>query len=91
MRQEPSMRPVIELHIEELVLHGFRPHDRHAIGDALELELTVLLSRPATLAALSDGRELDRLDAGTVQLQAGAGASTIGRQVASAIDGGLRR
>ncbi len=30
----------IELHIEELVLHGFSPNDRHAIGEAVQRELT---------------------------------------------------
>ena len=32
----------IELHIEELVLHGFSPRDRDAIGEAVQRELTRL-------------------------------------------------
>ena len=39
------MRPGwIELHIEELVLHGFAPGDRHPIGDAVEHELIRLFA-----------------------------------------------
>ena len=29
----------VELHIEELVLHGFPPRDRARIGDAVQAEL----------------------------------------------------
>jgi hypothetical protein len=36
-------RPV-RLRIDELVLHGFDPRDRHAIGDAVRDKLTRLLS-----------------------------------------------
>jgi len=36
---------VVELHIEELVLHGFRSGDRFHIGDALERELVRLLGK----------------------------------------------
>lgn len=34
----------IELHIEELVLHGFAPGDRDRIASAVQQELTVLLT-----------------------------------------------
>ena len=33
-----------ELNIEELVMHGFTPGDRHRIGEAVEQELTQLLA-----------------------------------------------
>ncbi|MBD0326005.1 MAG: hypothetical protein ICV68_06225, partial [Pyrinomonadaceae bacterium] len=36
--------PNIELHIEELILHGFERRDRYAIADAFERELSRLLS-----------------------------------------------
>jgi hypothetical protein len=36
-------RPSINLHIEELVLHGFAPGDRHRISEAVEQELTRLI------------------------------------------------
>jgi hypothetical protein len=34
----------IRLHIDELVLHGFDPRQRHAIADAVQAELTRLLT-----------------------------------------------
>ena len=42
------------VHIEELVLHGFDPRDRHAFGDAIRAELGQLLAdgrRPAGIMA----------------------------------------
>ena len=40
-----KMKPMnVELHIEELVLHGFAPGDRYRIGEAVERELQRLLT-----------------------------------------------
>jgi hypothetical protein len=44
----------IELHIEELVLHGFAAHDRHAIHDAIVSQLTTLLAAPGALGGFVD-------------------------------------
>jgi hypothetical protein len=45
----------IEVHIEELVLHGFDPHSRWKVADALENQLRGLLAErglpPAWLAS----------------------------------------
>ena len=40
-----TARPSIELHIEELVIHGGNPADRHRIGEAIEVELASRLSQ----------------------------------------------
>jgi hypothetical protein len=34
----------IEIHVEEMVLHGVDPSDRHAVGDAVVAELTRLIA-----------------------------------------------
>jgi hypothetical protein len=40
-----AMKPrEIEVHIEELVLHGFDPHSRWSVADALENQLRGLLA-----------------------------------------------
>jgi hypothetical protein len=68
----------IDLHIEELVLHGFDPRDRHAIADAVQQELVRLVGERG-LAAVHGPIEIPRLDGGTIQLPgtrgSGAGAS----------------
>jgi hypothetical protein len=73
----------VELHIEELVLHGFAPADRARIGDAVQAELARLLAasggpqaKPAAVA---------RLDAGAFQVKPGSPAESVGRQVASRV------
>lgn len=78
----------LDLHIEELVLHGFAPQDRHAIADAVQLELSRMLSATAR----QDGaREFPaRLDGGTFQVKAGARPQTTGREIARAVFRSLR-
>lgn len=84
------MKPYnIELHIEELVLHGFAPGDRHAISAAIQGELTRLFAEQGIHPSLSNGYEAERVDGGAFHMQPGAKAGTIGMQVAHAIYGGL--
>lgn len=77
----------IELHIEELVLHGFAPGDRHRIAGALELELTRLLTEQGLPAALQGGGELERLDGGVITVRPGGRPEELGAQVARSVYG----
>jgi len=88
----------INLHIEELVLHGFAPGDRYAIADAVERELSHLLAQqpaPFTSAGIPPTwvRDLGnlRLDAGAFNVAHGSRAASIGAQIARAVHGGLTR
>jgi hypothetical protein len=81
----------IELHIEELVLHGFPPKDRHLIGEAVQRELTKLLSERGIPSSLSKGGEIARLDGGSFNVKQGSKADVVGRQVAQAVYGGMQR
>ena len=45
----------IELHIEELVLHGFAPKDRYTIGEAVQRELSRLFAEQGVHSSLSRG------------------------------------
>jgi hypothetical protein len=80
-------RPNIELHIEELVLHGVDPADRLRIGDAVEAELARLLAT----GQISAHGDLERMNGGTRRLASNSNATTIGTQVARAVHGGLAR
>jgi hypothetical protein len=79
------MKPNIELHIEELVLHGFKPGDRHRIGEAVERELTRLLVEQGL--PLVKGTEIARLDCGSFSLAKNSRAERTGSQVAKAVYG----
>jgi len=72
----------IEVHIEELVLHGFDPHDRHAIMDAVQQELGRLLAERGVSAHAP--LDVPRLDAGTIQL-AGTRGGAAGASIAQAV------
>jgi hypothetical protein len=79
----------IELHIEELVLHGFLSRDRYAIADAVERELARLMAAP-DLGGLARSRShVERLDGGTFTVTPGASGHTVGAQVAQALYGTL--
>ena len=84
------MKPAeIELRVGELVLHGFEPKDRHRIGLAMENELGRLLAERGAPRSLDQGREIPQLTGGSFEVAPGAGAGSIGVQVAQAVYGGL--
>ncbi len=84
-------RPSINLHIEELVLHGFAPGDRHGIGEAVQVELARLLSEQPLPTSLGKKNSLEHVNAGTIQLRKDARPGVVGGQIASAIHGGLKQ
>lgn len=76
---------IVELHIEELVLHGFRSGDRFHIGDALERELVRLLGKQDLPALLRQQSFVERLDAGTFKVTPGTKPRGIGAQLAQSV------
>ena len=80
----------IELHIEELVLHGFSPGDRYRIGEAVERELSRLLADRGVPQSLERGGEVANMDGGGFEVAQGSSAQVIGTQVAKAVYGELR-
>jgi hypothetical protein len=89
MNSESDTRPNIELHIEELVLHGFSPSDRSAIGAAVESELARLFAEHRVLPTLGQDSEVARLDGGTFKTSSEATAETTGAQIARTVFQGL--
>ena len=84
------MRPgKIELRIEELVLHGFEPGDRHRVGEAVERELGRLFAERGAPPSLTRSEEVPRVDGGSFELTPGSGAGMIGTQVAQTVYRGL--
>ncbi len=75
----------IELHIEELVLHGFELGQRRAIGQAIEEALAQLLTERGLPPGWAEGVQIHRLDAGQFQVMPSAQPATIGSQVAQAL------
>lgn len=80
----------VELHIEELVLHGFAPGDRYRIGEAVELELQRLLTEQGAPHFFSGNVELGQISAGTFNVEPNAKSEVIGAQVARAVYEGMK-
>lgn len=85
----------INFHIEELVLHGFEPGDRHTIADAVEQELSRLLTEhfaeSGSSSLWTSSTDAARLDAGAFQVGARSQPNSIGTQIAQAVHGGLTK
>lgn len=80
-----STPAAVELHIEELVLHGFAPGDRYRIAEAVQGELARLFTEqgapPSPLADVA----VARLDGGAFEVSPSSKPEAVGRRVAQAI------
>ncbi|MCC6444418.1 MAG: hypothetical protein IT210_13315 [Armatimonadetes bacterium] len=83
------MIPPVEIHIEELVLHGFRPGDRHRISESIARELERLLAERGVPPSLAQSADIPHLDAGTVAADAGSPPEAVGYRVAATLYGGF--
>jgi len=80
----------VEVLIDELVLHGFSPAERYAIGEALSQELQQLMASgdPGALANLGN---IPILRTNNITLEPGAKSQAVGAQVANAVAGGFKK
>jgi hypothetical protein len=82
-----SSRP-IDIHIEELVLHGFAPEDRDRIGEAVRLELVRLLTERGMPPNVKRDGEI-RLAGGPLVVEADSQTELCGTRFARHIYEGL--
>jgi hypothetical protein len=87
----PLAPAAIELHIEELVLHGFPAGDRFRIGDAVQQELLRLIGEHGLPVLIAKQLSTERLDAGTFKVAPGAKPQTVGAQLAQSLHQRLSR
>ncbi|HEY9662752.1 MAG TPA: hypothetical protein V6C65_30230, partial [Allocoleopsis sp.] len=81
----------LDLHIEQLILHGFAPGDRQVIASALQQELTRLFHEQGIPPSMQRGGEIPQLEGGQFQVVAGTPPQAIGTQIAQSIYGGLNQ
>lgn len=79
----------IEIHIDKLVLHGFSPHDRHRIGDAVQEALKEYFNENNIPESLTHGRFAAHIDAGTFRFHGSQPPKETGENIASAVYKGL--
>lgn len=80
----------IEIQIDELVLHGVAPAERHAVAAALQRELEGLVSRHGVDALLSRPEGLGQQSAAPITLAPGARPAQLGAQIARTVHRGWR-
>jgi len=73
------------VHIERLVLKGFRRGDRHAVAQGLQVELERALSGRDAASRLRGLGDVPRLQVGAVPLEQGASPQRVGEGVAQGI------
>jgi hypothetical protein len=84
------VKPIsIELHVEELALHGFEPGDRYGISEAVQRELSRLFTEQGSPSSLARGSQLARVEGPAFDAKPGSAAESIGYEVARAVYGGL--
>ena len=84
----------VRLHIEELILHGFDPRTRYAVGDAVQHELTRLLDErglPSSIGKTDVAQQRGAETAVSFRAAPDARPQSLGTEVARALYGGLRR
>lgn len=75
----------VVVHIDRLVLNGFRREDRHAIAAGLEQELGRVFSDREAVSALRDRGDLSRARVNGVQFEPDAKPRQVGESVARGI------
>jgi hypothetical protein len=81
------VRPRVEIVIDELILHGFSPAERYAIGDSLSQELERLIVDQGYQAY--ENVDIPALRTAPVKLQPNATPGMVGSQVANAVHSSL--
>jgi hypothetical protein len=73
------------IHIDRLVLKGFRPEDRYAVAQGLQAELERVLSGRDAASRLRGIGDVPRLQVGDVAVEKGASPERVGESVAQSI------
>ena len=81
----------IVLHIDKLLLHGFKHEDRHGIAAGLKQELGQLLSNPQAAHQLMTNGDVSRLRVGNVRIGQNVKSKNVGMQLAHGISQGIKR
>ena len=81
------IKPRIEIQIDELVLHGFSPAQRYAIGDFLALELERLLLDGDL--SFHENMDIPVIRSSVIKINPESKPDMVGAQVAQALLGSL--
>ncbi|MCP3137410.1 hypothetical protein [Pyxidicoccus xibeiensis] len=80
----------IEIHIEELVLHGVDVADRHAVAEALQRELQTLVASEGLQTLLASPERFERYSPAPITVTPGMKSEQLGTQLARTLHGGWK-
>lgn len=80
----------VVLHIDSLVLKGFRHEDRHGIAEGLQQELSRMLADPQAAQQLTASGDMPRLRIGNISIGQNSKPQRVGSQVAQGIGKGMK-
>lgn len=75
----------IEVHIEQIVLHGYSPADTHRLGEALQAELTRLVQKQGVNGSGMGNLSLQTLDGGRLKAAENPSTEMLGARLAHSI------
>jgi len=81
----------VDLHIEELVLRGFKPQGTHQIAAALRQELQALLNQRGIPQRLTNGKDVSLIDGGTIRIGPRASRGNTGAKIARNLYKGIQK
>ena len=79
------------VHIDSLVLKGFRHEDRHALALGLQQELSQWFADPQVAGQLATTGDVSRLRVGNININPGSPPQRVGSQVAQSIGKGMKK
>ena len=81
---------LVVMHIDSLVLKGFRHEDRHGIADGLQQELSRMFADPQAAQQLTASGDVPRLQIGNISIDQNSKPQRVGSQVAEGIGKGMK-
>jgi hypothetical protein len=80
----------VVLHIDSLILKGFRHEDRYGIVEGLQQELSRLFVDPQVAQQLTANGDVSRLRLGSISIDQNSKPQRVGSQVAQSIGKGMK-
>ena len=86
---ENTEEQIIEVKIDELILHGFHFSEKYAIGESIRAELGRLFNNGEMQRIFENSVYVNNINAGSIRLQPGSNSEAVGKRTAGAVYNGL--
>lgn len=85
--KEPTSppHPTLEVHIEQVVLHGYSPADTHRLGETVQAELSRLVQKLGIDHSAVNNLSIERLDGGSLKSTSQPKIEALGAKLAGSV------